>query len=116
MEVFMFNCKYCEYSFKCGKKIQCSLYDNQDVSGVKLEARYCVLEPLEHVVRRLSKYVHHFPEGTCIKDLKLDRRAYITLMDLRGTKQVIRVLDALKRYGDALVLKKTYEAYHIELL
>lgn len=112
----MFNCKYCEYSFKNGKKIHCSLYDNQDVSNIEFEARYCVIEPLEQYVTRLSHYVHHYPVGTCIKDLKFDGRAYITLMDLKGTKHVIRALDAIKRYGNALVLKKTYEAYHIDLL
>lgn len=107
----MFNCKYCEYSFKLKKKIICKLYD-QEVSN--LNERFCELEPLEQYVARLIQYVHHYPEGTCIKDLKFDGRAYITLMDLKGTKLVIRALDALKRYGDALVVKKTHEAYYIQ--
>ena len=109
----MFFCKYCEYSFKDGKKIRCGLYENQDVTGLNVDQRLCIIEPLEHYVEHLMQYVHHYPEGTRIKDLKFDKRAYITLVDQSGYKCVIRALEALKRYGDVLVLKRTYEAYYI---
>ena len=112
----MFVCKCCEYSFKDGKKIRCRLYENQDVSALNVDQRLCIIEPLEQYVSRLIQYVHHYPEGTCVKNLKFDGRAYITLMDLKGTKLVIRALDALKGYGDAYVVKKTYEAYHVKSL
>ena len=109
----MFNCKYCEYSFKDKKKIKCKLYDDQDVSDISVDQRLCILEPLERYVKHLMQYVHHYPEGTRIRDLKFDKRAYITLMDLKGKKLVIRALDALKHYGDVLVMKKTMDAYYV---
>lgn len=112
----MFNCKYCEYSFKCGKKITCKLYDNQEVTKLSVDERLCLLEPMERYVERLIQYVHQYPEGTRIRDLKFDGRGYIKLVDVKGEELMIKALDAIRHYGDVLVLSKTYDAYYIKLL